>query len=286
LRLWKLLLNRGHVAKGQLAFEPFMEACFEMADASVTNEKGALLRPFDGDMGVRMQEFYEFVQRMLRKMQFDHARAAADMIVHVLDGEGEGLLRRRGVVATDPSLMPGEEAARLKHCWPPFDTDLPEIIRKLGLLQRAISNVDGSMNRNGATREFAAYCRLARTSQRTLSYVAMDTALRKMPGDSYRDLMFRYAVVGREGSSVQALRDANRVDAEQMLCFLRYLDDDCDGYVSQKDFTRVVLGKGEVKEICELEMKKLAERWVLAAEALANQSSATRRLQDAAKATM
>eukprot|EP00966_Prymnesium_polylepis_P074193 1721860-Prymnesium_polylepis.1 len=82
----------------------------------------------------------------------------------------------------------------------------------------------------------------------------MDTALRKMPGDSYRDLstpptrcrrlamtprddprrvpaadwagacacrlplrtVFRYAVVGREGSSVQALRDANRVDAEQM----------------------------------------------------------------------
>ena len=53
-----------------------------------------------------------------------------------------------------------------------------------------------------------------------------------------------------------------------MLCFLRWLDDDCDGYVSQKDFCRVVLGMGQANEGTPFALWRLGEQWHAAAEAL------------------
>jgi len=60
-------------------------------------------------------------------------------------------------------------------------------------------------------------------------------------GDAWLTLMFRHAVAGRglsgwgeasEGVLVEATMD----DHEQVFCFLRFLDTDCDGVISQDDF--------------------------------------------------
>ena len=62
-------------------------------------------------------------------------------------------------------------------------------------------------------------------------------SLRAMPGCNYADLNFRQTVVGRQakGSAAEVLAGATHADAEQMLCYLRWLDRDCDGYISEKD---------------------------------------------------
>jgi hypothetical protein len=90
----------------------------------------------------------------------------------------------------------------------------------------------------------------------------MATALRAMPGNNYHDLVFRQTVVGRasKGTAAQVLLQASRSDAEQILCFLRWLDRDCDGYVSEKDFG------GACVLACDVECAPtLVQRWEAAA---------------------
>lgn len=54
----------------------------------------------------------------------------------------------------------------------------------------------------------------------------------------YLDLTFRHAVVAREGNGKGVLNGAVQLDADQMFCFLRWLDQDCDGLISLKEFCR------------------------------------------------
>lgn len=81
-----------------------------------------------------------------------------------------------------------------------------------------------------------------------LSYSQQLTALRAMPGQNYADLIFRQNVVAREskGSAAVVLADAIRVDSEQMLCYMRWLDRDCDGYISAKDFSSMCDTRAEL----------------------------------------
>ena len=69
----------------------------------------------------------------------------------------------------------------------------------------------------------------------------MLSALRGMPGNNYADLVFKQNTMGREargGQGGQAvLETATRADAEQMICYLRWLDRDCDGLISERDFS-------------------------------------------------
>ena len=71
----------------------------------------------------------------------------------------------------------------------------------------------------------------------------MVMALRGMPGNNYADLVFQQACLTREAKGgkggQEVLENATRVDAEQMLCYMRWLDRDCDGYISEKDFGAV-----------------------------------------------
>lgn len=68
-------------------------------------------------------------------------------------------------------------------------------------------------------------------------------------------LTFRHAVVGREignlsvhesshdsgGSSADLLTEAVRNDADQMLCFMRWLDPEADGVVSANSFVNALM---------------------------------------------
>ena len=49
-------------------------------------------------------------------------------------------------------------------------------------------------------------------------------------------------------------------DAEQMLCFLRWLDRDCDGYISDKDFSEMANQPAEIASAVVL-----VKRWEAAA---------------------
>lgn len=80
-------------------------------------------------------------------------------------------------------------------------------------------------------------------------------------------LTFRYAVVGREvgGDSTELLREASRTDVEEMLCFLRLLDHDCDGLISEADYCKTML-EGLLATLDSV--KDLNEKWHAAAVAL------------------
>ena len=69
----------------------------------------------------------------------------------------------------------------------------------------------------------------------------MVAALRGMPGHNYADLVFRHNIVGREAkggaAGIEVLESTTRADEEQMICYLRWLDRDCDGYISEKDLS-------------------------------------------------
>ena len=118
-------------------------------------------------------------------------------------------------------------APRLKHCWPLANASSGETNQKLGLLRLAITNVEGRVTNRNIKREFDCYCQLIDDEAfkegrlHKLSYAQVDQALRKKYGEHYHDLVFRYTVVGREGGSPQALREALWADAEQMFNFLR-----------------------------------------------------------------
>ena len=78
-------------------------------------------------------------------------------------------------------------------------------------------------------------------SRRALSYCEVAAAMKGMQGNNYADMVFRNSVVSREAKGGAAageiLLHAERSDEVHMLCFLRWLDRNCDGSVSAKDFT-------------------------------------------------
>ena len=76
----------------------------------------------------------------------------------------------------------------------------------------------------------------------TLTHMAETLqAKRDEGGDAWLTLMFRHAVAARGlsgwgGASEANLLEATLGDHEQVFCFLRFLDTDCDGVISKDDF--------------------------------------------------
>ena len=103
-----------------------------------------------------------------------------------------------------------------------------------------------------------------------------------MPGIDYAgmtnpNLTFRYAAVMRAAPGnllqraarrSQALLDARRLDVEEWLCFLRWLDQDCDGLVSADDYILAVLQPPQ-RQASQADLKTiLSEKWHKASLAL------------------
>jgi hypothetical protein len=130
-----------------------------------------------------------------------------------------------------------------------------------------------------------ADCKLVGARDGRLRYAQLDSALRQMgrrraateiDKENYGALSFRHAIVGRElvqqmvvqqmvvgprvgpdAPAVSAppshlpsvvLLDASRIDTESNLCWLRLLDYDCDGRISESDFGRAVLQLAPVRD--------------------------------------
>ena len=114
-----------------------------------------------------------------------------------------------------------------------------------------------TLTRGAAAREFKFYARHAGPSARDaphLSYTKILRALRQMTGTKYDALCFRYEVMGRplcptaswgEMLPSQRLAEAENSDAEQMLCFMRCIDDQDEAYVTQQSFCNALTGKGD-----------------------------------------
>ena len=112
------------------------------------------------------------------------------------------------------------------------------------------------LTRGAAGREFKTLVRHAGPSARDaphLSYTKLLRALRGMTGTKYDALCFRYAVMGRplcptaSPNAVlpsQALAQAENNDAEQMLCFMRCIDDQDEGTITQMSFCNALTSKG------------------------------------------
>jgi len=104
---------------------------------------------------------------------------------------------------------------------------------------RVLSGVEGGADK-AAVKEFREFCRVVGVGKvRPLSYHEIDRAWRRMEHEAYDGLSFSYAVVAREPKAHgcrEVLIDARRTDAQEMVCFLRTLDLDCDGTISEADF--------------------------------------------------
>jgi len=150
------------------------------------------------------------------------------------------LRHRWPTVTASAQQIEGEDAAARAQ--------LGENLRKLSLLRAAITQREGTLNRTAAAHEFRTYCRQILGKRGThvghLNFTQLDRAFRLMAGQNYGGLTFRYAVVGREGASGDALVGASWADVFEMFCFLRWLDVDRDGVVSENDFCKSVLSEG------------------------------------------
>lgn len=131
-------------------------------------------------------------------------------------------------------------APRLKHAWPSGLGQLGELTRKLGMLQTAVRRTaEGVPAAKAPAKAFQAYCARANRPKGSLSYEDLDRAWRHMEGAEYSGLTFRHAVAARPSISrgcQQVLIDAKCSDTEQTICFMKMLDRDCDGRISEKDF--------------------------------------------------
>jgi len=173
------------------------------------------------------------------------------------------------VSSSPTTFVPPTPVIRLVHTWPSPARLAGEMSRRLNLVHTAVARGgDKGASKEAASKEWRAYCaKVGRKPTKPLPYAMMDKAWRGMDGKEYDGLTFRYAVVGREagGSSNEVLHDARNADAEEMLCFLRTLDADCDGKVSEADFCQVVLGGTEA---ALASVRDMDERWQAAALAL------------------
>jgi len=148
-------------------------------------------------------------------------------------------------------------------------------MRKLGLLRAAISAHDGALTREAILKEWRSYGRTIGVKGAKLSLTRLHRALQEMPGIDYAgmtnpNLTFRYAAVTRAAPGnllqraarrTQALLDARRLDVEEWLCFLRWLDQDCDGLVSADDYINAVLQPPQ-RQASEADLKTvLSEKW-------------------------
>ena len=274
LLAWRLLQARGGVKRfaHTLTFDAFRGVIFDLADAHLTHAQRNSLAPTrSGDVATRLQAYFEVACRLVNACLVPVAELGGS------GGSGGG----SGGVSSDnlPGVhepgtrsltMPPPAAERARHAWPAYDAHFTETVRKHALLRAGVrEHQGGTLSAESAAREFRTICRVvfafgkgARRKGAKISYSQMLTALRARPGHNYADLVFRQTVVGREskGTAAEVLAGATMADAEQMVCYLRWLDRDCDGYISEADFSAVCVLRAEVDSAADL-----AKRWRAAA---------------------
>ena len=161
----------------------------------------------------------------------------------------------------------------LKHVWPHPEQHGSEMNRRWTLLKLAVSR-DGPISKASAASEFREYCRLVgkggggrRASVRLpLSYFDIDRAWRRVPDKNYIDLTFRHEVASRAPIShgcQEVLNEATHADEEQTVCFIKLLDLDCDGLISESDFCKAICSEKVIESI-----GRLRNKWQEAALAL------------------
>ena len=87
-----------------------------------------------------------------------------------------------------------------------------------------------------------------------------------MQDKNYIDLTFRYEVASRVAIShgcSEILNDAQHADEEQTMCFVKLIDLDCDGVISEDDFAKAMTSSKLLDSI-----SKLRDKWQSAALAL------------------
>ena len=134
--------------------------------------------------------------------------------------------------------------SRLRYSWPHPSSHANERARKLNLLRAAIKETnEGVLTADVVAKEFRAYCRLVGKRSGPLGYAELEAAFKRMPGDIYLSLIFRSSVVGREreGDADRVLRVASSQDEDQLFSFLRGLDHECAGQISEDVFCHAVM---------------------------------------------
>jgi len=250
---WRLLQARGDVKRfaHTLTFEGLRRIVFELADMSFTQNLSDLLAgrsvlvvrrtTRENDMEVSLQEYVDFAWRLVERC----------LVVPLVDSSPpspEPVESTPYPPTQDSRLKESCTAMRtLKFSWPAYDAHFSTTIRRHALLRAGVrEHQNGAQSVESAAREFRTMRRLVLafgtkryTRGPKLSYSQMLKAFQAMPGHNYLDLIFRDNVVCREvkGSPAEILEQATRDDAEQMVCFMRWIDRDCDGYISEKDYS-------------------------------------------------
>lgn len=302
VQLWSKLLAAGGVARGVLSFEALVGIAFEFADAVLTHEHKANLKPFDGDVKVGVQSYLDQVQSM--KNGIVHVPTRTPAVESPMPTPGRlragaspkglraaAMLAKDGQHPSQPTLTSGggwkgltsvlkaEGSGAfldplppcLKHAWP--HPEPHEMNRRWSLLKMGFAR-DGPISKAAMAHEFAEYCRLVskgvsgrRGKDRLpLSYFDVDRAWRRMPDKNYTDLTFRHEVASRPPIAhgcTEVLNEATHADEEQTVCFIKLLDHDCDGHISERDLQESV----RVEKLTEV-IRRLSDKWHEAAVAL------------------
>ena len=171
-------------------------------------------------------------------------RSLGDLVAKAGPSTASPLSRRRKSWTDVLALAVLRPQSRMRYSWPRPGANAEDCVRKLELLRDAIKSSDGdSLNPEGAKKVFRSLCQLNGKRRGPLGYGEIASAFRRMPGDAYANLSFRHAVVGRELSdgAVEQLRAAKLADEDQFLSFLRGLDLECEGYISESSFCHAVV---------------------------------------------
>ena len=124
-------------------------------------------------------------------------------------------------------------------------------MRKLNLLRTALLDHSGApaLTRAVVSKAFKHLCHVGGgdASRQEISYTRLLKALRTMAKShkAYEDLTFRYHVVARPIGQLdvgpsKALASAEATDFEEMLYFIRSLDEEDHGRVSEDSFVNVM----------------------------------------------
>ena len=249
--LWRLLQHVGLVRNGRVSFEAFVQIAFELVDAHVVVSQLGIDKsdgPTDTSQVLVGAQAYTPLQAYLNVLT---------RIVH-------------GTVLLEPT--------RLRHTWPRPDSGVATtaVPRKLSVphaailynssLQQQFDVRQGLACHKGITRaaitaewrKYRGVLGLGRSGK--LTFGQLDRAFRRMEDKYHKRLCYRFALNACtiEGVVDEIRQRARWADADETLCFLRWLDRDGDGMLSQRDFCSALLADGDD----DIPMLGIGKKWV------------------------
>lgn len=284
IALWKMISRRKSMGDGRLSANALAEAVFELVDARLTHKYRGEIRPgMSGDRVISLQEYLDEVAKLVRGCVETPPSAddTAPLSVSLSQASPRPSTAQSRLQGAAKMVIANASRPRLRYAWPAYGAHCCEVFGKVQILRAALrERHEGECSLRTAIKEFRTYTANLGVNARALGYAQLATVMRHMPGESYLALTFRHAVVGRDVGHLKAdrseestggapgdptLLEALNTDADIMLSLMRWLDRDCDGMVSENDFSSAMMDLPYNIDDAVDEARKMEGRWAFAA---------------------